>query len=65
LISVYYYFNSGGNQGAVTFKPYQMLNMGVQKSFFDGKLSVSLQAQDIFHTMKFKETEKMKNIHLN
>ena len=63
LISVYYYFNSGGNQGAVTFKPYQMLNMGVQKSFFDGKLSVSLQAQDIFHTMKFKETEKMKNIH--
>ena len=62
LISVYYYFNSGGNQGAVTFKPYKMLNMGVQKSFFDSKLSVSLQAQDIFHTMKFKETEKMKTI---
>ena len=37
--------------------------IGVQKSFLDGKLSVSLQAQDIFHTMKFKETERMKNIH--
>ncbi|MCF2659831.1 outer membrane beta-barrel protein [Parabacteroides distasonis] len=63
LISAYYYFNSGGHQGAVDFKPYQMLNIGVQKSFLDGKLSVSLQAQDIFHTMKFKETERMKNIH--
>lgn len=63
LLSVYYYFNSGGHQGAVAFKPYHMLNMGAQKSFWDGKLSVSLQAQDIFHTMKFKETEKIKNIH--
>lgn len=63
LLSAYYYFNSGGHQGAVDFKPYQMLNIGVQKSFLDGKLSVSLQAQDIFHTMKFKETERMKNIH--
>ena len=63
LISAYYYFNSGGHQGAVDFKPYQMLNIGVQKSFLDGKLSVNLQAQDIFHTMKFKETERMKNIH--
>lgn len=63
LISAYYYFNSGGHQGAVDFKPYQILNIGVQKSFLDGKLSVSLQAQDIFHTMKFKETERMKNIH--
>lgn len=62
LLSVYYYFNSGGNQGAVKLKPYQMLNMGVQKTFLDGRLSVSLQAQDMFHTMKFKETEKIKDI---
>lgn len=63
LLSVYYYYNSGGNQGAVKLKPYQMLNMGVQKTFFDDRLSVSIQAQDIFHTMKFRETEKIKNIH--
>lgn len=63
LLSLYYYYNSGGHQGAVKLKPYQMLNMGVQKTFLDGKLSVSLQAQDIFHTMKFKETENIKNIH--
>lgn len=55
-----YYYNSGGNQGAVNLRPYQMLNIGIQKAFFGDKLSVSLQAQDIFHTMRFKETE---NIH--
>lgn len=63
LLSAYYYYNSGGNQGAVTLKPYQMFNMGIQKAFFDGKLSVNLLANDIFHTMKFKETENIKNIH--
>ena len=47
-----YYYNSGGNQGAVNHRPYQMLNIGNCD-----KLSVSLQAQDIFHTMRFKETE--------
>lgn len=62
-LSAYYYFNSGGNQGAVALKAYQMLNVTLQKSFLDGRLSASLKAQDIFHTMKFKETEKMKNIH--
>lgn len=63
LLSVYYYYNSGGNQGAVKLKPYQMLNLGVQKTFLDGKLSASFQAQDIFHTMKFKEAENIRNIH--
>ena len=62
LLSVYYYFNSGGNQGAVELKPYQMLNIGLQKSFFDGKLSISLNARDIFHTMKYRESEQIKNI---
>ena len=40
-----------------------MLILGVQKSLFDGKLSIGIQANDIFHTMKFKETEYIKNIH--
>ena len=62
LLSVYYYLNSGGNQGAVELKSFQMLNMGLQKSFFDGKLSVSLNARDIFHTMKYKETERIRNL---
>lgn len=61
MISAYYYFNSGGHQGAVHLKPFQMLNINIQKSFFNDKLSVNLQAYDIFHTMKYKETEKIKN----
>lgn len=39
-----------------------MLNIGLQKSYLDGKLSVSLNARDIFHTMKYKEMEQIKNI---
>lgn len=63
LFSIYYYYNSGGNQGTVDLKSYQMLNMGIQKAFFNNKLSVSVQAQDILHTMKFKERQQIKNIH--
>ncbi len=62
LLSVYYYLNSGGNQGAVELQSFQMLNIGLQKSYLDGKLSVSLNARDIFHTMKYKEMEQIKNI---
>lgn len=62
LISAYYYLCNGGNQGAVELKPFQMLNLGVQKSYFDGKINISINARDIFHTMKYKETERIKNI---
>lgn len=62
LVSVYWYINSGGNQGAVELKSFQMLNVGLQKSFLDGRLSVSLNARDLFHTMKYREMEQIKNI---
>lgn len=62
LLSMYYYFNSGGNQGAVELKPFQMLNIGIQKSFCNEKLSISFNARDLFHTMKYKETERINNI---
>lgn len=62
ILSVYYYFNSGGNQGAVELKPFQMLNIGIQKSFCNEKLSISVNARDLFHAMKYKETERIKNI---
>ncbi len=62
-ISAYYYFNSGGDQGSLRFKPYQMLNIGIQKSFLNKRLTVRLKANDIFHTMKFKVSEYRGNIH--
>lgn len=62
MLNMYYYLNTGGDQGIVRFKPYQMLNVGLTKSFLNDKLSVSLKAQDVFHTLKFKETYSVKNI---
>lgn len=63
LLSVYYYYNSGGDQEAVRLKSYQMLNVSIQKKFLSDRLSVRLQAYDIFHGMKFREDEKIRNIH--
>ncbi len=60
MLSVYYYWCNGGLKDAVKFEPYQMLNVGLRKSFFKNKLSVSVDAKDIFHTMKFKEVEKIR-----
>lgn len=62
LLSLYYYHNSGGDQGAVRLKPYQMLNLSVQKSFWKDKLNVSFQAYDIFHTLQFREKETINDI---
>ena len=57
LLNLYYYYNTGGNQDVVVFKSSQMLNINIQKSFFKDRLSVKLSAKDIFHGMKFRETE--------
>ena len=59
MLSVYYYWCNGGLKDAVKIEPYQMLNIGLRKSFLKNKLSVSIDANDIFHTMKFKEIEKL------
>lgn len=59
MLSVYYYWCNGGLKDAVKIEPYQMLNVGLRKSFLKKKLSVSIDANDIFHTMKFKEVEKL------
>lgn len=62
MLSVYYYWCNGGLKDAVKIEPYQMLNVGLRKSFLKNKLSVSVNANDIFHTMKFKEVEKLSTL---
>lgn len=62
MLLVYYYWCNGGLKDAVKIEPYQMLNVGLRKSFLKNKLSVSVNANDIFHTMKFKEVEKLSNL---
>lgn len=62
LLSIYYYLSNGGDRGCVSFRTYQMLNLEIQKNFLDNRCSISLNANDIFRTMKFKETKKVGNI---
>lgn len=57
ILSSYVYYNTGGNQGAVELQPYHSIDFGLQKTFLSDRLTVSLQAKDIFHGMKFKEKE--------
>lgn len=57
MLSSYVYYNTGGNQGAVKLEPFHSIDLGLQKSFLSNKLMISLNAKDIFHGMKFKETE--------
>ncbi|MGP1476452.1 MAG: outer membrane beta-barrel family protein [Phocaeicola sp.] len=57
MLSSYVYYNTGGNQGAVRLTPFHSIDFGLQKSFLSNKLVISLNAKDVFHGMKFKETE--------
>lgn len=62
LLSVYYAFYSGGDLGSVSIRPYQMLNLELQKDFFEKRFSVSLKAYDLLHTMKFREEQREGNL---
>lgn len=63
LANIYYYYDSGGTQNNIQLKPYQMLNLSLQKSFLQDRLSVKLAARDLFHKMKFEENERIRNVH--
>jgi hypothetical protein len=63
LANIYYYYDSGGTQNNILLKPYQMLNLSLQKSFLQDRLSVKLAARDLFHKMKFEENERIRNVH--
>ena len=63
LANIYYYYNSGGAQNNTQLEPFQMLNLSIQKSFLQDRLSVKLAAQDIFHKMKFEQNMRLRNVH--
>lgn len=62
LVMLDYLFNNGGSIGIYKYKPYQSLNLGIQKSFFADKLEVSLNANDLFRTMIYKYDSQIGNI---
>ena len=63
LANIYYYYNSDGAQNNDQLKSFQMLNISIQKSFLQDRLSVKLAAQDIFHKMKFEQDMRIRNVH--
>ena len=63
LVNIYYYYNTGGTQNNTQLEPFQMLNLSIQKSFLQDRLSVKLAAQDIFHKMKVEQNMRIRNVH--
>jgi hypothetical protein len=59
-----YYYCTGGSLGIVSIKPYQELNLSLMKSFVKDCLDVSIEANDLFHKLKFREDGYYTNIHL-
>jgi hypothetical protein len=58
-LSIDYYYNNGGNQRIFLFKPFQSLNMSLQKSFLNEKLNLKLSADDIFRKLDYYENAKI------
>lgn len=65
LLSVYYHYTNGGNTGIHLFKPYQTLNISLQKKLLKDRLSISINAQDIFRTLKHETETKIGNIYVH
>jgi len=65
LLSLSYYYSNGGSQNFSVLKPYQYLNVSLQKSFFADKLNISLQGNDLFHTLVYKTETRVNNAQLN
>lgn len=65
MISTYIYLNAGGNQGVVKLLPFHNFNLTLQKTFFNDKLTISLQGNDLFRGMKFREHLMINRVNLS
>ncbi len=45
-----------GSYGFYEIEPFGTVNMGINQTFFDKKLQITLNCRDLFHTMKFRGT---------
>jgi hypothetical protein len=57
IINPYFMYCNGGNRATIKFKSYWDLTFSVKKSFFDEHLTFSLDASDIFHKLRYRESE--------
>jgi len=61
-LSLSYFFSNGGIVNDCHFKPYQNWTLGITKTFFTNKLSISAKANDLFHQYYFREKLKLGNV---
>ncbi len=45
-----------GSYGFYELEPFGTINMGINQTFFNKKLQITLNCRDLFHTMKFRAT---------
>jgi len=64
ICTLYYMYNSGGSVGNIRFQPYQSLNLSIQKSIFNDKLTMEFSANDLLRSYKFKEQEWSNNVYM-
>lgn len=57
-----FFYTNGGSSGIYDAKPFYALNLGVQKSFFNEKLKISLQGNDILGTQVYKYKAAIGNV---
>ncbi len=64
LLSLYYMVKTPGNyQAAVKMRTIQTLNLSLQKSFWHERLILTLSANDLFRTLKYREDERIGYLH--
>ena len=59
---VYYRYQSPGGNGLYTWRPYSVIDLGLQKTWLNGKLNTRLNYYDIFNTYEIKYIFREKQI---
>lgn len=58
-------YTNGGSNGIYESRPFYALNVGVQKSFFNDNLKVSIQGNDLLGTQVYKYKSAIGNVRFN
>ncbi len=61
-LDMYYRYQSPGGNGLYTWRPYFTIDMGLQKTWFNGKLNTRLNYYDIFNGFEIVYTFREKQI---
>lgn len=61
-ITLDYKYSNGGSKDIWKFRPYHTLDIGMRKSFWDRRIDVSLQANDVFRGLIYKYDSRINDI---